>query len=250
MTGHRAINRSNKQQLASIESTTRDQFAAQGSALAKLDGAVCENSKRISESNALTTSVLQGLQWAGQLATQFKATISQMMLINIATYKAVLSLQTSLPSRLERTLIDQPFILEDAIGRISPVHLQFINSWSALEAVLETRFHGIPGHEEVQSGQYVLQEDRTGFEISRQRAWDGAFLPGQKVNMSMVFRRLAVRDTTSAVSNCPFCRCDSTKSTDSEVEWSVFELPCDPRLTTDRRQCQLRTLVPKDHRDP
>lgn len=149
--------------------------------------------------------------------------MSKIILINIATYKAVLSLQNMLPSQLERTLIGEPFVLEDAIGRISPVHLQFISSWSALEAVLGTRFRGIQGHDKVQSGQYVLQEHNTGLEISRERNWEGAFLPGQKINMSLVFQRhMPVQETVFTETTCPRCRHISTEAFDLDVQWCVL----------------------------
>ena len=44
-------------------------------------------------------------------------------------YKAVVSLQTSLPVQLERTWTQDPAILEDALGRVTPVHLEFLDSW-------------------------------------------------------------------------------------------------------------------------
>lgn len=90
------------------------------------------------------------------LETQLKSALTKLLLINVATYSSVLTLQNSLPSRLERSLLRDFFMLEDAIGKISPVHLQFVNSWEALDAVLETRFRGIQGHDRVACGDFVL----------------------------------------------------------------------------------------------
>ena len=49
--------------------------------------------------------------------------------INLLTYKAVISLQTSIPAQLERCWSQEPAILEDALGRVTPVHLEFLDSW-------------------------------------------------------------------------------------------------------------------------
>ena len=68
------------------------------------------------------------------------------MMVNFATYRAVIRLQNTLPSHLDRSLIEDPMILEDPIGRIAPVHLQFITSWDAFHSVLEIRFQNMPGY--------------------------------------------------------------------------------------------------------
>jgi hypothetical protein len=54
--------------------------------------------------------------------------MGNIFIINVATFRMVSELRTALPSHLERTLIQEPFSLEDALGCISPVHSQFINS--------------------------------------------------------------------------------------------------------------------------
>lgn len=148
--------------------------------------------------------------------------LSKMFFINLATYKAVLSLQGT----LSRSPVVDCFTLEDAIGRTTPVPLQFINSWLALEAVLENRFLGIQGFEKIQRGQYALHDSATGMDIARQRNWEGAFLPGQKVNMSMLFRChrpfRGERSSESSATTCPWCHSRSTQSTDSEVNWFVI----------------------------
>ena len=49
--------------------------------------------------------------------------------INSRTYDAVLSLQARIPARLDRSWTQDPVILEDALGRVTPFHLEFIDSW-------------------------------------------------------------------------------------------------------------------------
>ena len=49
--------------------------------------------------------------------------------VNILTYKAVVSLQNNIPAQLERCWTQEPAILEDALGRVTPIHLEFLDSW-------------------------------------------------------------------------------------------------------------------------
>jgi hypothetical protein len=65
----------------------------------------------------------------------------------VATYKAVVALQAVLSSHLERLLIQEFLILEDEIGRISPVHMQFISSWEAFDSVLKIRLQKVQGYQ-------------------------------------------------------------------------------------------------------
>lgn len=60
-----------------------------------------------------------------------------------------------------------PFILEDGIGGIAPVHIQFVDSWEAFDSV---RFRGMQGHNMVQERAYVLRESGTRREIDQSHA--------------------------------------------------------------------------------
>lgn len=45
------------------------------------------------------------------------------------TYNAVLELQARVPAQLDRCWTQHPVILVDALGRVTPFHLEFIDSW-------------------------------------------------------------------------------------------------------------------------
>lgn len=49
-------------------------------------------------------------------------------IINVRTYKILEALQMEIPNTLERTWTQEPVMLEDALGRRTPIHLEFINS--------------------------------------------------------------------------------------------------------------------------
>lgn len=136
--------------------------------------------------------------------------------MNLAIYRTVLSIHTSLLDNLERSLIQEPFILEDAIGRVSPVHLQFICSWEAFEDVLEHRFRGVQGHDMVSRKAWVIQELATCRDISRKTPWSAAFLPGQKVGMDLLFWK---QEVASETLTCPRCKTPFPGGYDRGVKW-------------------------------
>ena len=57
--------------------------------------------------------------------------------INFMTYKAVVSLQRTIPAQLERSWTQEPVTLDDALGRVTPVHLEFLDSWEVQASKLQ-----------------------------------------------------------------------------------------------------------------
>ena len=45
------------------------------------------------------------------------------------TYNAVLDLHARIPAQLDKCWTQDPVILEDALKRVTPFHLEFIDSW-------------------------------------------------------------------------------------------------------------------------
>jgi hypothetical protein len=160
------------------------------------------------------------MDWLRQLGAELKGLLYQSIAINIATYQAIVSNQTSLPSRLERGLIDDPVILEDAIGRMAPMHLQFITSWEAFNAILEIRFRGLQGHRKITKKQYELHDRATGRDIDQSQLWQRALLPGQRVEMSILFHDDIPPNSSSNSATCPGCHTSTTSSTDADVQCS------------------------------
>ena len=54
-------------------------------------------------------------------------------MINFMTYKAVVSLQNVIPAQLERSWTQEPAILDDALGRVTPIHLELLDSWEVCQ---------------------------------------------------------------------------------------------------------------------
>lgn len=66
----------------------------------------------------------------------------------------------------------------------------------------------------IERGDFVIQDSATKKDINLRMDWDLCFSPGQRVDMSMVFKR-----RTRPTNNCPNCKADSDKSTGEDIEW-------------------------------
>jgi len=111
----------------------------------------------------------------------------------------------------------QPVIFRDALNRVAPIHLEWINSHEAFLAVLEIRFKNL-GLEKIRRKEFVLQRAGSNRDIDLNRPWEICFCPGQRVDMSMVFSEF--HNTNMAV--CPACQHECFGETDTEVEWYVL----------------------------
>lgn len=226
-----------------LASSTERSLAAQDAALDTLRSEMQNNAALVSSMKSILCTMYQKFSWFTKLLVSVKSmvsqgfrlnlathravmsiqqslgysTVSQAFRLNQATYRAVMSIQQSLGLSMDRALIQTPFVLEDALGRVAPVHLQFITSWNAFYAVLTARFEGLPGHDKIERREFVLQERATNREISGEDPWEIAFRPGGSVLMSLVFQR-AVK-TAESKNHCPYCGSISEKETADDVHW-------------------------------
>nr|XP_036575949.1 vegetative cell wall protein gp1 [Colletotrichum truncatum]KAF6782605.1 vegetative cell wall protein gp1 [Colletotrichum truncatum] len=124
--------------------------------------------------------------------------------------------------RLERPLGEEHthFVLEDATGRAFPVYLKTITSWDAFEYLITDRFKGKKGAHRVQRKRYALQNRGTQKEVDRSIHWDNAFLPHQRVDMSLICREAQALAQTTLAPSCPFCGSISPGEADIEVQCS------------------------------
>jgi hypothetical protein len=81
------------------------------------------------------------------------------------------------------------------------------------------RFVDLPGQQKVEGREYAFQEAHTSRQISLSDQWGGSFIPGRKVDMSMVYK-----DLTGPKSACPGCGIENNGSIDEEIKW--YELIC------------------------
>jgi hypothetical protein len=167
----------------------------------------------------MASRMMDRLEWLQKLGTELKRFMSDIITGNIAIYREIVALRSAFSKQVDRPLTEDPFMLEDAIGRIAPVHLRFINSWSAFQAVMEIRFEGKQGVLKICRKEYILQDMATGREVDMSLNFEDAFLPGQKVTMSLVFRHTSSEHTAQTTTTCPRCKTPSGQSTDIDVSW-------------------------------
>ena len=129
---------------------------------------------------------------------------------NLEIYDMILNLQKTLPRQVER---ECPVILSDAFGRFCPVHLEFIDSAEAFLAVLKVRFKDV-GLQKIERGQFALEIAQTKRSIDLRKPWLSCMLPGQRVDMSMIFQQADIPRST-----CPGCHSENNPAKTEDVEW-------------------------------
>jgi hypothetical protein len=130
------------------------------------------------------------------------------------TLSAVQRIEERLPSRSEQFLI-RTFILEDVLGRITQIDMDYVNSWDAFDAMLAVCFLGLPGHKKVAKRDCVIQDQKTSKELLRSIPWSGSFLPGQRIIMGLIFRK-RLQKAQSVF--CPGCHI-LLKERHGQVSW-------------------------------
>jgi hypothetical protein len=216
------LSSANQQKLTSqLQHVTIESHASsteQQTTLLRLEERLKETATQVTANNSIALKIKETISftWFRQLGGELKGMIHKIMAMHAATYKAVIMIQACLPSYLERLLIQEPWILEDAIGRISAIPVQFIESWDAFDAVLEIRFRDVQGFQKVKEKKYILQQHGTGLEVTRSAAFTTAFIGGKRYEMSLLFDGEA---EPPAGASCPSCHADSYDLSDAEILW-------------------------------
>jgi hypothetical protein len=98
----------------------------------------------------------------------------------------------------------------------------FVNRRQVFLAVLKAKFRN-SGLHKINNEEFIIQETGSKRQINLHKPWELVFKPGQKVEMSMIFK-LAESDTTS----CPNCKAQCDATNEDDVEWLVqFQLTLD-----------------------
>jgi hypothetical protein len=132
---------------------------------------------------------------------------------NLQCFKMLQNICNAIPPQIEQ---QQPVVFRDALNRVAPIHLEWINSHEAFFAVLEVRFKDV-GIEKVRRREFALQKAGDIIDIDLRKSWDACFCPGQRIDMSMIFKQQGSAD----MAVCPVCRHKCFGETNSEVEWQV-----------------------------
>ena len=142
----------------------------------------------------------------------------QIISMNIRVFQMILDIQNllrNIPGQVER---QQPVYLNDALGRYAPFHLEFVRSSEALISVLSINFNRIgSAAEKIQNGDFAIHDKHTKQDIELGWAWEECFVPGQYVEMSMIFDR-----PKGGTKSCPKCRSVCLVEPLKDVTWWVL----------------------------
>lgn len=103
--------------------------ATQEALLANIKSSLDENRKETQAAKSEVQAIGSGFDFVRNLGAELVFFMQKIWNINILTYKAIVTLQSRLPPQLERCWTQEPVTLRDALGRVTPVHLEFIESW-------------------------------------------------------------------------------------------------------------------------
>jgi hypothetical protein len=98
-------------------------------------------------------------------------TQNNVLVRHILDVKESLRTQRNLPPQV---LLQSPVILNDALGRIAPFHLDFIDSVEAFIAVLQIRFEHV-GRPKVSRLEFDLRDTGNQKPIALRKSWKGVF---------------------------------------------------------------------------
>jgi hypothetical protein len=167
------------------------------------------------------------LGWLGNCLFELKGIVSEIFTQSGTTLSGIQRIEQTLSSRSDLSLI-RTFTLEDPLGRITQIDLVYVSSFDALDAMLEICFRTLPGHDKVAKKDYVFQDEKTNREIKRSTPWSCALLPGQHVQMGLLFRK---RSSRTQRHYCPYCHLVLAQSQEGFIPW------CVPLLMRDFANC-------------
>jgi hypothetical protein len=208
------------QAISDTDRSTNEALKKNDAGIQEVKDRIDETNQLVATGNAVISRLAAGLRldWLSTLGMDIKKSTLAILSMNVAIYRAITNLQRANPSP---PLGEERFILEDAIGRISPVPFQFISCWDALFAVLEIRFQELQGASKVRRREYVLQDRATGSDIDPSERWETSFQPGQHVTMSILFQQTSQRNPQASTVICPKCQLPSEKTRELEIQWYV-----------------------------
>ncbi|KAM7191363.1 hypothetical protein V8F33_008966 [Rhypophila sp. PSN 637] len=168
--------------------------------------------------------ILSKLDFVARLGIDMTKSASQILSMMIAV-SGDLSIIRSVVMRLDRGVDNgEHFVLEDATGRSFPIHIKAITSWEAFNFILEDRFKGKKGERRTRRKLYSLHESASHLEINRSTHFESAFLPYQKVDMSLICKAPEtpmVDDGETGLSSCPWCQAVSPGKLGNRVQCST-----------------------------
>lgn len=105
------------------------------------------------------------------LSPELQDLMSKMCRSTLDNYNTI-DIQQRMPNQTGPCWIQEPATLTDALGRVSPIHLVFINSWEVFDSVLAARFLNLPGQKNLRRGEYALQSQDATRDLKRNQPFE------------------------------------------------------------------------------
>lgn len=103
--------------------------AAQEALLADIKSHIMENRTEMQATRTEIQSVGSYIDSIRNFGAELLCFMQNIWKVNVLTYKAVVTLHSRIPPQLERCWTQEPITLRDPLGRVAPVHLEFIETW-------------------------------------------------------------------------------------------------------------------------
>ncbi|KXH42470.1 hypothetical protein CNYM01_08515 [Colletotrichum nymphaeae SA-01] len=118
-----------------------------------------------------------------------------------------------------------PLLFEDSFGSVLEIPMEWVFCWEHLKILINNRFEHQLGHQNVLRGEYVLEDDISGQEVTS-LPWAQVMRPGKKINMAMKFCRLNAAGSKSTEDYiCPGCRTVMARKLDSNGNLMWYSPP-------------------------
>jgi hypothetical protein len=167
-----------------------------------------------------------------KLMFEAQARNHQVLMTSLSALSGQARLQGEIPPQV---LLQQPMIFRDALDRVTPVHLEFIDSLEvsvsafrcysnvstrltkyfclkAFIAVLKVRFKDI-GLKKLERNEFLLMDDKCKRDLDLRNPWCTVMKPGQYVSMSIGFNTQGQRNI------CPGCSSEKEAGYSTETVW-------------------------------
>ncbi|KAH8820125.1 hypothetical protein F5884DRAFT_744486 [Xylogone sp. PMI_703] len=173
-------------------------------------------------SNMILATVKSGAVYFLELKEQSKTqihTIATDIKNLLVLLQSHIRSQQAMPRGLGGCWKQAPVSLEDAMGFVIPIPLELVNPWDMFDTIIAKRFEKHPGHRKIQRGEFAIEEDSTGREVSRMLDLTMCLRPGQKIDTSVIFSK---GDADS--NHCPRCRAKSAASSEARTQYSSCQM--------------------------
>jgi len=155
-------------------------FHRQDSTLQDIKGKVVEAQELV-----ITTSAASRADWMNQIGQDLKEQMCEVVATNVKAYQCLSRIENAAPIR---PMNDTTFTFKDPLGPLIPFSLQFVTSWEAFVAILDTGLRGTDPHvsHSFQIKRYILRDGNERLISVKghvNHRWEDVFFPGRVVEM-------------------------------------------------------------------